>query len=83
MTETAPTKALSRRNYYKLRGRVRRTIVAANEIDGRGTVVKIIWDDSGISGLVVRQQVNGLDGVQFQILHGGIMVLGKARVLLP
>ncbi len=78
-----PTPATNKRNHYRLRGRVRRTIIAANDIDGRGTVVKIVWDGSGTQGLVVRQQVNGLDGVQFRVLSSGVDVLGKARVLLP
>lgn len=68
---------------YKLRGRVRRTIEAANRVDGRGDVIKLIWHPSERSGLAVRRMVDGMDGVQFQLLSRGVRVLGRARVLLP
>ncbi len=69
----------------KLRARIKRTIIAANGVDGRGNIIKIVWHPTtGKSGIAVRHDSMGLlDAIQFTVLSRGVHVLGKARVLVP
>jgi len=71
----------------KLRARIKRTLIAANSIDGRGRVVAVVFrrHSANYIGVAVRELQYGMDCIEFALYSDTLSLrfLQKQRVILP